>query len=294
MPIQQSVGRNGRNQRSDVTEVQQLINRNVAALAPMRAIRVDGECGTETIQAILRFQRVVMRMSAPDGRVDPGGPCYQRLSGVVAPAARGVAAGVATAAAGASAASAAANLATGAPRYHYTPGPQAPLADIAVPYIGATEAPGNRMGTDPRMREIFEADRLMSGTATDGYPWCCAFVSMCTQKLIRQTPAYAHVSPPYTAGVSMFRTVWAPGQNCLIFRPGDAGVAPSKGDIVVYTFSHIGIVTGPAAGGVTTIEGNTNAAGSREGTTVERKTRANGLIRCFIRLPLLASSAAGV
>lgn len=54
---------------------------------------------------------------------------------------------------------------------------------------------------------------------------------------------------------------------------------------MVYTFSHIGIVTGAAGATIQTIEGNTNEAGSREGTAVLRKDRALGLVRCFIRLP---------
>jgi hypothetical protein len=62
--------------------------------------------------------------------------------------------------------------------------------------------------------------------------------------------------------------------------------SPSRGDIVVYRFSHIGIVTATNTTGVSTIEGNTNEAGSREGTAVLRKERQNTVIRCFIRLPV--------
>lgn len=71
-------------------------------------------------------------------------------------------------------------------------GPQELLADIAVPYIGATEADGNRMGEDARMREIFEADNLADKKAgtTDGYGWCCAFVSVCVQRLLSMSPMF--------------------------------------------------------------------------------------------------------
>lgn len=171
--------------------------------------------------------------------------------------------------------------------YKYPPGVQEMLADIAVPYIGATEAKGNRMGDDPRMKEIFEADKLELNGRTDGYPWCCAFVSMCVQKLIDASPFYKHVSKPYTPSVSDFRTNWAVQQNCKIFSPNDTKYSPHKGDVVVFTFSHIGIVEQVGSDGIVhTIEGNTNAAGSREGTVVRRKARALPIIRCFIRLPI--------
>ena len=55
--------------------------------------------------------------------------------------------------------------------YDYRVGPQEALADIATAYLGATEAPGNRMGTDARMRDIFEAETWLpagSRTATPG------------------------------------------------------------------------------------------------------------------------------
>jgi hypothetical protein len=120
------------------------------------------------------------------------------------------------------------------------------LADIAAPYVGATEAAGNRMGEDQRMREIFEADDLADkdGT-TDGYAWCCAFVSVCVQRLLAISPMYPGVRAPRVASVSLFRTGWAPAQKCLIFAPSSPH-APHKGDIVVFTFSHIGIVGAPA------------------------------------------------
>ena len=260
--ISRAVGRGGRNVDADVRTVQNLLNRHVHALVPLAVLVVDGDCGQKTIQAICRFQNRMLGMENPDGRVEPGGRTLTALSGPPAEAPTR--------------------------RYHYPAGPQEPLADIAVPYIGASEAPGNRMGTDPRMREIFEADWLATAGVTDGYPWCCAFVSMCTQKLIRQHPAfYGHLRSPRTASVTGFRTRWAPQNDCLVFAPNDTIQRPHKGDVVVFTFSHIGIVRSVSRDSVTTIEGNTNEAGSREGTTVRGdKVRAWSIIRCFIRFPV--------
>jgi hypothetical protein len=51
------------------------------------------------------------------------------------------------------------------------------------------------MGNDARLREIFEADDLENkdGT-TDGYAWCCAFVSVCIQRLFAMSPMFPTVS----------------------------------------------------------------------------------------------------
>lgn len=165
--------------------------------------------------------------------------------------------------------------------------PQQNLATIATPFIGATETSDNEMGDDPRMKEIFEADDLAPGGNTDGYAWCAAFVSLCTQKLIAQYPwAFAGVTPPREPSVSNFLNNWASGQKCLIFKPTSKVIKPMAGDIVVFTFSHIGIVETVGNSAVNTIEGNTNEAGSREGTAVLQKTRTNSLVRRFIRLPV--------
>ncbi len=165
--------------------------------------------------------------------------------------------------------------------------PQMILATIAAPYIGATESGDNLMGDDPKMREIFKADDLTVAGNTDGYPWCAAFVSLCVQNLIQQYPCYySAVTPPREASVSHFYNEWAVHQGCLIFTPRSKVITPMPGDIVVFTFSHIGIVESVADGLIGTIEGNTNQAGSREGKEVARKTRSNSLIRAFIRLPV--------
>ncbi|MDB4986174.1 MAG: peptidoglycan binding domain protein [Myxococcaceae bacterium] len=52
--------------------------------------------------------------------------------------------------------------------YDYRVGPQEGLADIGASYIGATEAPGNRIGSDQRMRETSQADNLAPNGLTDG------------------------------------------------------------------------------------------------------------------------------
>lgn len=260
--ISKSVGLGGVNRDSDTRTIQNLLNRHIRKIPPTRPLVVDGDVGGLTVGAIRGFQSQVMGSSNPDGRVDPGKNTIRALNDE---------AGIGPSAAN---------------RYHYPVGPQEPLADIALPYVGAREASTNRMGTDPRMREIFEADRYAPDGSTDGYAWCCSFVSMCVQKLIAQDTRYSGITPPRTPGVSTFRTVWAPRQNCAIFTSSSPDYSPHRGDIVVFTFSHIGIVTGTASGAVETIEGNTNSRGSRDGGGCMKKTRKLDLCRCFIRLPV--------
>lgn len=55
-------------------------------------------------------------------------------------------------------------------------------------------------------------------------------------------------------------------------------------DIVVFDFSHIGIVTGDAGSRIYTIEANTGASGGRDGDGIFRKDRPREVARCFIRL----------
>lgn len=164
--------------------------------------------------------------------------------------------------------------------------PQAPLAEIAQQYIGVTETGNNLAGKSKELLAIFKADDLISGGKTDGYPWCAAFVSFCVQKLVRQSIFFSGLTPPREASVSQFLNVWSKNNNCLIFSPSTKEFKPQKGDIVVFKFSHIGIVESVNGNSIATIEGNTNDAGSREGTVVARKQRSTAIVKSFVRLPI--------
>src|SRR5437868_1104055 len=73
LSIAASVGNEGVNHPKDVRVVQRLLNKHRAA-----KLAEDGKCGTHTVQAIIDFQTGFV--PAPDGRVDPGGPTWRRLS----------------------------------------------------------------------------------------------------------------------------------------------------------------------------------------------------------------------
>lgn len=67
-----SVGHNGTNRLSDVRVVQQLLNRhNVIGYSIFLVI--DGVLGLKTIKRIEAFQKAIVKMTQPDGRVDPNG-----------------------------------------------------------------------------------------------------------------------------------------------------------------------------------------------------------------------------
>jgi peptidoglycan hydrolase-like protein with peptidoglycan-binding domain len=65
-----SVGRGGLNRTEDVFLVQELLNRHIQA--PQRPLVVDGVMSSRTIAAIEAFQRRVVNIHRPDGRIDPG------------------------------------------------------------------------------------------------------------------------------------------------------------------------------------------------------------------------------
>lgn len=91
--INQSVGHNGVNQHRDVEVVQAQIN---AQMPPtLTKLVVDGKSGPVTIAAIRSFQKLVVGLQQPDGRIDPNGKTLIKLNDPASEAkwARGAAAG---------------------------------------------------------------------------------------------------------------------------------------------------------------------------------------------------------
>lgn len=106
--------------------------------------------------------------------------------------------------------------------------------------------------------------------------WCAMFVS----RVFHDAGLPLSISTPkgfaYTpTGANWFR------------QAGRWHTTPQVGDVVFFDFpgdgvdriSHVGIVTGtPRPGTIETIEGNTNARGSRTGGAVMRHTRSSGIV----------------
>jgi len=94
--LTRAVGRGAENPiKSEVLLVQQLLNRHRPP--SLKPIDEDGRQGDETCKAIEEFQRRVMKLAKPDGRVDPGGKTFKALcqppAGLTPPTVAGPAAG---------------------------------------------------------------------------------------------------------------------------------------------------------------------------------------------------------
>lgn len=154
------------------------------------------------------------------------------------------------------------------------------LADIAERYVGTEEVPrGSNRGL------VVNRFKAATQLAADGnWPWCAAFVSYCVQLLVRAHGLASIESPPRLARAFDFEA-WGRRNNCLIFRPSQCPpYIPQRGDIVIFTFSHVGIVTRAGTRPVVSVDGNTNDEGGREGYKVAVRERGIGSVRCFVRI----------
>jgi hypothetical protein len=135
--------------------------------------------------------------------------------------------------------------------------------------LGVVEATGNNDG-------VAVESYLKSVGLGKGYAWCMAFVYWCVKQAanklglrnpLKQTGG---VLDEWQSGRGVHLSV--PEQGCIFIMHHPSGY-------------HTGIVTGVFPNGVLhTIEGNTNSDGSREGTSVLRKTRNVSDMIGFIRL----------
>ena len=158
------------------------------------------------------------------------------------------------------------------------------VASIAESKVGLKESPpGSNRG--PEIAEFFAADSYdPNGPAPgdDGYPWCAAFVDRVVQ-LAMAGREWTFQRPTTPGAWDLERWSLAQDNSTWTLRPPGRGI--QRGDIVIFKFSHVGIATsGPDKDGwITTVEGNTNKAGEREGTMVLAKRRHITQIRSRIR-----------
>jgi len=156
----------------------------------------------------------------------------------------------------------------------------AELVKIATAEIGVEEINGSNSGK--RVRE-YQASTSLGGT---GWAWCAAFVCWVVREAmeklgIEETATFRR---PTTAAAWGFE-LWSLAQDLSTWtkKPVKGDIEP--GDIVIFTFSHIGIATSEpdSDGYVRTVEGNTDGQGSREGGAVLAKRRHISKIRSRIR-----------
>jgi hypothetical protein len=130
---------------------------------------------------------------------------------------------------------------------------------------------GYNTGADVRMYQH------ATGLAGTGWPWCAAFVTWVYEKagLVLST----------SAG---FASVWLMEQwarNTGRWHARAGSYRPPPGAIIIYTFSHTGIVVAGHAGYDNTVEGNTssgNSGSQSNGDGVYKRVRSHSLIKGYV------------
>jgi hypothetical protein len=145
-----------------------------------------------------------------------------------------------------------------------TPGQGNNVRDkVALTYlsqIGVKEATGHNDG--PEVESY-----LRSVDLAPGAPWCAAFVSWTYTKNGIKNPR------------SAWSPVYFPSSKVIYTRDGTIKAIPQKADVFGIYFAnlgriaHVGFIHFWGSRLVETVEGNTNDAGSREGTRVASKRR---------------------
>lgn len=158
------------------------------------------------------------------------------------------------------------------------------IASIAESFVGRMESPiGSNKG--PQIQEFFSADSYDPNgekPGDDGYAWCASFVCRVIQ--LAMAGRDWTFTRPTTPGAWDFER-WSLDQDDSTWTLKPCGDNIQRGDIVIFRRSHIGIaVSSPnSKGRVSTVEGNTNNEGEREGIAVMRKTRSTSAFRSRIR-----------
>lgn len=121
---------------------------------------------------------------------------------------------------------------------------------------------------------------LASVGITSPSPWCMAFVYWCTEQASKQLG-----TPNPLAQTGHVMTQYAKSKALQV-----TGL-PERGDIFIMDFGggkgHTGFVSDVVGNTILTIEGNSNATGSREGVVVCAKPNGRKIssIKAFLRLP---------
>jgi hypothetical protein len=156
------------------------------------------------------------------------------------------------------------------------------LVKIAQSQIGTEEDPQHQNTGSCILK--YQASTSLAG---QGWPWCAAFVDWCVQQYAA-TGGSDIAQVPRTASAFGLIT-WGDDNHYHVFNPpiNSADTKPRPGDIVVYAFSHTGIVSreGDAAHDFYAIEGNTNPVGGRDGYEVAERGRPYSSVKQFVRLP---------
>lgn len=145
------------------------------------------------------------------------------------------------------------------------------LIDVASAEVGVKETGTSNKGK--RVQE-YQAATNLGGT---GWAWCAAFICWCTQEAIHrwETERQTMVTfrRPQTAAAYGFDE-WSLAQDkSTKTRRSHTGEAIGIFSLLSVSHCGFGITRPDKNGNFRTIEGNTNAAGSRDGGRVAIRTR---------------------
>ncbi|HKV53338.1 MAG TPA: CHAP domain-containing protein [Candidatus Binataceae bacterium] len=158
------------------------------------------------------------------------------------------------------------------------------LVKIAQKEVGTEEDPKHQ-NTGSSIRK-YQASTTLAG---QGWPWCAAFVDWCVQQFAAQGGTKITHVPRTPSAFGLI--TWGNDNHFQVFNPPvnpQKDIKAKPGDIVVYEFSHTGIVSreGDSTHDFYAIEGNTNPGGGRDGYEVAERGRNYSSVRKFVRLPV--------
>jgi hypothetical protein len=154
------------------------------------------------------------------------------------------------------------------------------IADLAAREIGVMEHPrGSNRG--PRVDEYQAATWLKK---KDWGPWCASFVCFIVREAMHEAGGKYTFRRPRTAGAFDLAR-WSRQQDLSTQTRDTPGRDIARGDIVIFSFSHVGFAMGPPdkSGHVICVEGNTDPKGGREGYGVFQRRRSISSIITRIR-----------
>lgn len=153
------------------------------------------------------------------------------------------------------------------------------LVELAKKEIGVEEVDGTNCG--PRVNQYKAATWL---DPLQSWAWCAAFVDWLVMTAMDESGKEYTFKRPMTAGAWDLENWSLKQDDSTQTKRNPKAEDIEAGDIVIFKFSHVGLAIGsPVKGVVSTIEGNTDSQGSREGGGVFKKSRSINIIKTRIR-----------
>lgn len=153
------------------------------------------------------------------------------------------------------------------------------LVELAKKEVGVKE-----VGSTNRGKRVDEYKASTNLPPHAAWPWCAAFICWLVREAMQATGQRYTFKRPTTAGAWDMEN-WSRAQDDSTWTKKPTGGDICPGDIVIFKFSHIGLATSAPdkSGIINTVEGNTDAAGGRNGGGVLAKKRRVDQIRSRIR-----------